>query len=116
MDSVNETCPLCGSVITRTKFVEITKIREQEQKKLADAEAEIKRSLEQKFLLDLEIQRQATEKRAKEEAEKRVAAVATERDLSLQKLKQVEERENTLRKQAQEETLKRKQLEEKFRQ
>ncbi len=116
MDSPNETCPLCGSAIPRTKFVEITRIREQEQKKLADAEAEIRRTLEQEFLRDLEAERQAAEKRANEEAQKRVAAIAAERDRGLQKVKQLEDQETALRKHAEEEAQKRKALEGKYQQ
>jgi hypothetical protein len=116
MDSPNETCPLCGSVIPRTKFVEITRIREQEQKKLADTEAEIRRMLEQKFLRDLEAAKQAAEKRLNEEAEKRVAAIAAERDRGLQKVKQLEDQEASLRKQTEEDAQKRKALEEKHQQ
>ncbi len=112
MDSPNETCPLCGSVISRTKFIEITRIREQEQKKLADAEAEITRTLEQKFLRDLQVERQAAEKRANEEAQKRVAAITAERDLGVQKVKQLEDEGAGLRKQTEEEAQKRRALEE----
>ena len=114
MDSANETCPLCGSVIPRTKFVQITRIREQEQKKLADTEAEIRRTLEQKFRRDLEAQKQAAEKRVNEEAQKRVAAIAAERDRGLQKVKQLVDQQAALRKQTEEEMQKRKALEEKY--
>lgn len=114
MDSLNETCPLCSSPITRTKFVEITRIREQEQKKLADAEAEIRRTLEQKFLKDLQTQKQAVQKRVEEEAQKRVASITVERDRGFQKVKQLEDQQATLRKQADEEAQKRKALEEKY--
>ncbi len=114
MDSPNETCPLCGSVIPRTKFVEITRIREQEQNKLADTKAEIRRTLEQKFRGDLEAQKQAAEKQVNEEVQKRVAAIAAERDRGLQKVKQLEDQQAALRKQTEEEAQKRKALEEKY--
>jgi hypothetical protein len=39
MSDATERCPWCESVISRSKFVQIeTKIREQEQTKLADVE------------------------------------------------------------------------------
>jgi hypothetical protein len=114
MDSLNETCPLCGSAITRTKFVQITRIREQEQKKLADTEADIRRTLEQKFLKDLQAQKQAVQKTVAEEAQKRVASITAERDRGFQKVKQLEDQQAALRKVADEEAQKRKALEEKY--
>jgi hypothetical protein len=104
MNVETERCPWCGSPISHARFVEIeTKIREQEHKKLAEAEAALRKRLEEKFIRDLETQKRAAEKLAKEEAEKLVAKAASERNLALEKLKQAEAREASVRKQAQEE-------------
>jgi len=103
MNVETERCPWCGSPISHAKFVEIeTKIREQGQKKLAEAEAALRKRLEEKFIRDLDTQKRAAEKLAKEEAEKLVAKAASERNLALEKLKQSEAREASIRKQAQE--------------
>lgn len=117
MNSAVDSCPWCGSVIPHDKYVEIEgKIREQERKKLADAEAALRLSLEEKFARDLESQKQAAEKLAKEGAAKLVARASSEKELALQKLKQAEAREAALQKEAQAETAKRKQLEQRFQQ
>jgi hypothetical protein len=110
MEPSNANCPLCGSVISRAKFVEITRIREQEQRELA----ETKSGLEENFRRDLEVVRQAEHKRAEEEAQKQVAAVTAERDRNLQKVKELENQQTALRKQAEEEAQRRKTMEEQY--
>jgi len=107
MNGVTERCPWCESIISRTKFLEIeAKIRDEEQKKLADAEIQMRRRLEGEFQLDLAKQKQASEKAAQEQAAKQVAAITDERDKMAEKVKQVELREVAIRKQAREETAK----------
>lgn len=102
--SVTDRCPWCGSLISRVRFLEIeAKIREQERKRLADAEATLRKELDQKFQLDLEAAKRDAAAKEKAEAEKRVASIAGERDRMQEKLKQAEAREATIRKQAQEE-------------
>lgn len=114
MDPNTELCPWCGSSISRAKFVEIqTRIREQEQKKLSQAKAELRKQLVEKYNQDLEAQRRATEKAAKEDAEKLVAKAASEKNQAVEKLKLVEARQSTTAKQLQEEVEKRKHLEQK---
>ena len=115
MNADTDRCPWCGSLIPHTKFVEIeTKIREQQHKKLAEAEVALRKRLEEKFEKDLEAQTLAADKLAKQESEKLVAKVSSEKNVALEKLKQVEAREATVIKQAHEEAEKRKQLEQKF--
>jgi hypothetical protein len=115
MNADTDRCPWCGSVIAHAKFVEIeTKIREQQEKKLAEAEAALHKRLEEKFERDLETQKRAAEKLATQEAGKLVAKASSEKSVALEKLKQVEAREATILKQVQEEAEKRKQLKQKF--
>src|SRR6267154_1674425 len=68
-----EQCPLCGSDLSQTKFREIrAKLRDQEQKKtaeLAEAKMEITRALEGELKKEFERQKQAAERKAKEEAD-----------------------------------------------
>lgn len=105
MESSTERCPWCGTLISRSKFLEIeAKIREQERKKLAEAEVAMRKRLEEKFQRDLEAEKRAAAAKAKEETEKRLASIAADRDRVLEKLKGLEAREATIRKQAQEET------------
>lgn len=103
--SVTERCPWCGSLVSRVKFIEIeAKIREQERKRLAEAESAMRKQLEQKFQRDLETAKRAASAKEKADAEKRMASIAAERDRMQEKLKQAEAREATIRKQVQEET------------
>ena len=117
MQTSIEQCPLCGSELSRTKFREIqAKLRDEDKKKaaaLAEAELAITQRLEQEFKKEFEEQRRATEKKAREEAELRVKKVVAERDLAAKKLKDAEEREPEIRKQAQLEIEKQKQAAEK---
>lgn len=91
-ESLTDRCPWCETLIPRTKFEEIQqRIREEERKKL------------EKFRQDLEAEKRAIEKRAKQESEKRIASIVAERDRTLEKIKQLEAREAEIRKQAQQE-------------
>jgi hypothetical protein len=102
--SVTERCPWCGSLVSRVKFIEIeAKIREQERKRLAEAESTMRKQLEQKFQRDLETAKRAAAAKEKADSEKRVTNIAAERDRMQEKLKQAEAREATIRKQAQDE-------------
>jgi hypothetical protein len=102
--SVTERCPWCSSLVSRTKFLEVeAKIREQERKRLAEAESEMRKRLEQTFQRDLEAAKRAAVAKEKADAEKRVVSVTAERDRMQEKLKDAEAREATIRKQVQEE-------------
>ena len=110
-------CPLCGSELSQTKFREIrAKLREQEERKateLAEAKLVLARELEAEFKTKLEQERRASEKRAREEAEKKFQKVIAERDSLTGKLKAAEAREAEIRKQAQAEVEKQRQAAEK---
>jgi len=112
MNAETDRCPWCGSIIPHSKFVEVqARIREEEQKKLAVAEAALSKRLQDEFEKKVETHRRAAEKQAREEAAKFLAKASSEKELALEKLKQVEAREAETRKQALEETEKRRQLE-----
>jgi hypothetical protein len=110
-------CPLCGSELSQTKFREIrAKLKDEAQKKadeLAQTQAATRQRLEQEFKKELDEQRRATEKKAKDEAEERVQKMVAERDLTTKKLKDAEANAAEIRKQAQSEIEKQKQLAEK---
>lgn len=117
METTVEQCPLCGTELSKTKFREIqSKLREEEQRKAADlaqAELAMRQRLEQQFKLDLEKQKQAAEKKAREEAGQEIKKVAAERDQAAKKLKEAQEREPEIRKQAEQEIARQKQAAEK---
>ncbi len=99
---VNEKCPWCGSVISREKFLQIeSQIREQERQKLGEAEASMRKQLEAQFSQDLEAAKRATAQKLQEEANKRIAQAAAEREKILEQLGQLQAREAEARKQAQ---------------
>lgn len=96
MDIVTDSCPWCGSIISRDRFKEIeAKIRNEEQKKLEAAETALRERLE--------AEKKATEKRIKDEADKRVAALSAQLQESLARLEQSKARESEIYKQAQNE-------------
>ncbi len=106
-----EKCPLCGTELSQTKLVEIqAKIAGQEQqtlleqkKKLAEAEVVVRRRLEQQFQKDLEQERVAAAKQAKDAVDEEIKKMAVERDLAAKKVKEAEAREVQTRKLAQQE-------------
>ncbi len=99
----NEKCPWCGSVISREKFLQIeSQIREQERQKLGEAEASMRKQLEAQFSQDLEAAKTAAAQKLQEDANKRIAQAAAERDKTLEQLGQLQARETEARKQAQE--------------
>src|SRR5262245_2195148 len=92
-------CPWCGNSISRSKFIEIEgRIREQEQKKSQEAEARLREN----FQRQLTAEKQVAEKRAAEAVAKQVAAMTTERDEAIKKIKEATAREALLRKELEE--------------
>jgi Uncharacterized protein conserved in bacteria (DUF2130) len=91
--SATERCPWCGNGVTRTKFLEIEeKIAERERKKLAEERARLAQELRD------EARKNAL--RLKAETDKKVAALAQERDAATARVKELREREATIRKEA----------------
>lgn len=110
--TTTDRCPTCGTAISKSKFLEITKIAEDERKRLAEerahmqeefrsrkqqmesaAEEKIKAFVADRDRRETSIRREAlaqAETRLKGEADKKVAAVAAERDLARSKIKEFE--------------------------
>lgn len=89
MIAQTQSCPWCGSAISSEKFEEITaRIREEEQKRLAETEAHLRAQLSG--------ERRELEKRANEE----IAAAEAQRDAALQEVKSAATREKTVRDEA----------------
>src|SRR5258708_5558312 len=102
MNGATEQCPWCGHHISRAKFEEIqARIREDEQKKLEAAKTALKRELEEKHRQSLATEKRALEKRAQDEADKKIAIIAAERDVNAKKVKELSAREAEIKKQAQ---------------
>jgi hypothetical protein len=81
MSTPTDKCPWCGSAITRVQFEQITtRIREEEQKKLAEREAAIVKQCEARFRTSLAVERskavQAEKARSAKETAELKAAVA----------------------------------------
>lgn len=108
MQTATESCPLCGTELSRVKFQEIqTKIKDEERarlaeqkKKLAEAEATMRHRLEEEYKKDLQAQKDAAIKLAKQEANEQLKQLTTERDQAAKKLKEAETREAAVKKQA----------------
>jgi len=108
VQTATETCPLCGTELSRVKFQEIqAKIREEERgrlaeqkKKFSDAEAILRHRLEEEYKKDLQAHTEAAVKKAKQEASDQLEQIATERDQTAKKLKEAEQREAAAKKQA----------------
>jgi uncharacterized protein DUF2130 len=115
----SDQCPLCGTELSKIKFGEIqAKLADQEQqrlseqrKKLAEAEATARQTLELQFQKKLEAQTAAAAKHAKQEAEEQIKKISAERDQANKKVKAAEAREIEIRKQAQQEAEKKRQVE-----
>ena len=111
MGPTSESCPLCGTELSKVKFLEIqAKIRDDEKarlteqkKKLFEVETTIRHRLEEEFRKELQLQKDAAAKLAKEEAEARIKQLAAERDQATKKVKEAEAREAALKKQAERE-------------
>lgn len=108
MQATAESCPLCGTELSKVKFLEIQgklkdeeRTRAVEQKKtMAEAEATMRHRLEQEFKKDFEAQKDAAVKLAKKETTEQLKQVAAERDQAARKLKEAEARESAIKKQA----------------
>jgi hypothetical protein len=109
-----EQCPLCGTELSQTKFREIrAKLREQEDRQateLEEAKLAAQQEAEQEFNKKLEQESRAAEKRARAEADKQVQKVTAEKAALSGKLKAAEAREGEIRKEAQAEIEKQKEL------
>ncbi len=102
MAVTTEQCPWCGHIISRAKFEEIqAKIREDEQTKLQAAKTALRLELEEKHRQALAVEKRAAEKRANDEAAKKIAAITVERDLNAKKVQELAAREAEIKKQAQ---------------
>jgi len=89
MIAQNPTCPWCGSAISSQKFEEIaTRIREEEQKHLAETEAHLRQQLSG--------ERQEVERRAADQ----VATANAQRDAALQQVKEAATKEKAIREEA----------------
>lgn len=89
MVAQTQSCPWCGSAISSQKFEEITaRIREEEQKRLAETEAHLRTQLSG--------ERRELEKRANEQ----ITAAEAQRDAALQQVKDAAAREKTVRDEA----------------
>jgi len=119
VQSTSERCPTCGTELSTVKYQEIqAKIKQEERtrsaeerQRLAEAEATTRHRLEEQFKQDLEKQKQAAAKQAKQEAEQKIGKMTAERDEAIKKLKEAEGREADVRKQVLEEAEKRHQKE-----
>jgi hypothetical protein len=108
VQSATESCPLCGTELSRVKFQEIqTKIKEDEKaqlaeqkKKLFEAEVTMRHRLEEEYKKELRTQKDAAIKLAKQEATEQLKQLASERDQAAKKLQEAEAREATAKKQA----------------
>ncbi len=111
MEAVVESCPLCGTELSKVKFSEIqAKLKDQRQrelaereKRVAEAETMVRHRLEQEFKKDLQAEREKAAKLAIKEADQRIKQIAAERDDAAKKAKQAEAREASIRKEAEKE-------------
>ncbi len=88
-----EQCPWCESTISRKKFVEVqTRIADLERRKLGEERERMKGE----FRAEME----NTEARVKDEAAKKVAAIAAERDRAAAKVKELEAQSDAIAKKA----------------
>jgi hypothetical protein len=100
---VDEKCPWCGSVISREKFLQIeARIRDQEQQKLKEVEANMRGQLEARFSKDLEAAKRTAAQKLEDEANRLTAQAAAEKDKIVAQLSHVQAQEAEARKQAEE--------------
>jgi len=96
METVKDTCPWCGSIISHEKFKEVeAKIRREQQKELKATEAALRKRFD--------VEKQAAEKRAKAEADKKAMALSVQLQETLTKLKQSEAAKDEIVKRAKKE-------------
>ncbi len=89
-----QNCPWCGNAVSSEKFREITaKIREEERKRLAETEANLREQL------------LGEKQAAEQEAAKQIATATADRDAALQRLKDAEARETLMRDEVRQEVL-----------
>ena len=108
MEAILESCPLCGTELSKVKFSEIQgKLKEQKQqelseqrKKVAEAETTVRHRLEQEFKKELQGEKEAAVKLAKRDADQEIKKITAERDQAAKKAKEAEAREEVTRKQA----------------
>jgi hypothetical protein len=111
MESIIESCPLCGTELSKVKFSEIqAKLKAQNrqelaerEKRTAEAEAKVRRRLEQDFKEQLQAERKAADKLARQEVDQQIKTIVAERDEATKKAKQGEAREALIRKEAEKE-------------
>lgn len=91
--AATERCPWCGSAVTRSRFLEIEqKIAERERKKLSEERARMAQELRD------EARKNAL--RLKAETDKKIGALVSERDAASFKVRELQARETTIRKEA----------------
>jgi hypothetical protein len=111
MEAIVESCPLCGTELSKVKFSEIqAKLKGQKQQELAErekrvseAETTVRHRLEQDFKKQLQTEKENAAKLAKQEVDQQIKKIATERDDATKKAKQAEAREASARKDAEKE-------------
>ncbi len=111
MESNVESCPLCGTELSKVKFSEIqAKLKAQKQQELAErekrateAETTVRNRLELDFKKQLQTEKENAAKLAKQEVDQQIKKMAAERDDAAKKAKQAEAREALIRKEAERE-------------
>jgi hypothetical protein len=110
MEAIVESCPLCGTELSKVKFSEIeAKLKSQKQqelaereKRVAEAETIVRRRLEQEFKKELQTEKENAAKLAKQEVDQQIKKIAAELERANKKVKDAETREADILKQAKE--------------
>lgn len=108
MEVVLQSCPLCGTELSKVKFVEIqAKLRDQKQQELleqkknaAQVEATVRLRLEAGFKKELQTARQDAAKAAKQELDEQIKKIAAERDQANKRAKDAEKEKESAAKAA----------------
>ena len=103
-----DACPLCGTQLSQTKYIEIqSKIKREEQhkleletKRLSEATSEIRLRLELEFKKSLQVERATVVKHARQEAEQQIKSLEDERDRATKKAEESAAREIQIKKAA----------------
>src|ERR1700674_5352212 len=106
MEAIAESCPLCGTELSKVKFSEIqAKLKSQklqdlaeQGKRMEEAEATVRRRMKQQFEKELQTAKEDAAKLAKLEVDQQIKKIAAERDEAAKKAKQAEAREASIRK------------------
>lgn len=101
MEATIESCPLCGTELSKVKFSEIqAKLKEgkqrelaEQKKKVAEVEATMRHRFEQEFKKELQIEKERVAKLAKQEVDLQIKKIGVERDAAAKKAKEAETRE-----------------------